>query len=209
MKSRAHIRYKNAEGKLVPGTTTVTGLLAKPQLIVWANRLGLNGIDSTRFVDDKADIGTLAHQLITDRLLGSKTDTDDYSKKQIDAAENAVISYYEWEKNHEIEPIIIEQPLVSEKYQYGGTPDIYAVVDKEFELLDLKTGGGIYEEMVIQLAAYKHLHEEQGHTIKRTRIIRIGRDEDEGFEIRTYTDLEKYWQIFEHLLAVYYLRKKK
>ena len=47
MKSKAHQRYKLADGTQVPGVTTITGQLNKPALIIWANRLGLQGIDST------------------------------------------------------------------------------------------------------------------------------------------------------------------
>ena len=36
-KSKVHTRYKTKDGKAIPGTTTIVGLLAKPQLIVWAN----------------------------------------------------------------------------------------------------------------------------------------------------------------------------
>ena len=61
--SKAHIRYKLKDGTVVPGATTITGLLNKPFLITWANRLGLEGIDSTKYRDAAADIGTLAHQI--------------------------------------------------------------------------------------------------------------------------------------------------
>ncbi len=44
-RSKVHTRYKLKNGLLVPGVTTVTGVLDKPALIIWANRLGLQGID--------------------------------------------------------------------------------------------------------------------------------------------------------------------
>ena len=55
-KNRAHTIYKNEEGKRLPGVTTIVGLLDKPQLRVWANRIGLDGIDLNSYMDDLANI---------------------------------------------------------------------------------------------------------------------------------------------------------
>ena len=95
MRSKAHIRYRLADKTIVPGVTTVLNLLSKPALVPWANKMGLQGIDTSKYVDDKADIGTLAHAIITDKLTGKETDTSDYSKNQIDLAENSCLSFWE------------------------------------------------------------------------------------------------------------------
>lgn len=58
--SKAHVKYRTKDKVLVPGVTTITNLLNKPYLIKWANDLGLEGIDSTKYRDEAADIGTLA-----------------------------------------------------------------------------------------------------------------------------------------------------
>jgi len=50
-KTKAHTRYYLADGTLVPGSTTVCGVLNKPALVRWANQLGLQGIDSTKYTD--------------------------------------------------------------------------------------------------------------------------------------------------------------
>src|SRR4030042_6490702 len=117
MKTNAHQRYKLKSGELVPGVTTVTNQLNKPALIIWANRLGLQGIDSNKFRDDKADIGTLAHEMILAHLSKRESETEDYSKNQIDAAENSFLSYLEWEKQHVIVPHLTEHQAVSETYK--------------------------------------------------------------------------------------------
>ena len=44
-KTAAHIRYKTTDGTIVPGVTTILGILNKPALVRWANQLGLRGID--------------------------------------------------------------------------------------------------------------------------------------------------------------------
>lgn len=54
--TKAHTRYYLSDGTLVPGATTVTGLLNKPALVKWANNLGLQGIDSSKYVDKAARV---------------------------------------------------------------------------------------------------------------------------------------------------------
>jgi hypothetical protein len=211
-KTKAHIRYKVNDGAIVPGVTTVLGLLAKPALVPWANKLGLQGIDTNKYVDDKAAIGTLAHAMITDHLSGTKTDFSDYSANQINLSENSVLSFWEWEKAHRIEEVFfVERPLVSEIHRFGGTLDIYAKVNGQREIIDIKTGSGIWPEHVYQVATLKVLLEENGYPVDGTRIVNIPRAEDESFLEKTVSEKENEtgWQIFQHLLQVYQLRKIK
>ncbi len=211
MKTKAHKRYKSLiTGEPFVGVTTVCDLHSKPALIVWANRLGLQGIDSTKFKDDKADIGTLAHAMITDYLTGKKTDTSDFTANQISLAENAVLSFFNWEKQHKLEVIAVEMDLVSEQFKYGGCCDIYAKVDGVLELLDLKTGSGIYPEHFTQVGGgYKHLLIENEKPVERVRILNIPRAENENFiEATMPENCDLHWQIFYHLLQVYYCEKE-
>lgn len=206
--SKAHTVYKLADGKTrVPGTTTITGLLNKPYLIKWANNLGLEGIDSSTYTDEAAKTGTLAHAMVQAHLQHEELDMNQFSKVQIDLAENALISFFEWKSRHEIEVVECEVPMVSEQLRYGGTIDCYCILDGVPTLLDFKTGKAIYEEYFVQLAAYRNLLEERGCPVERTQILRIGRDETEGFEERHVTDTSKYFEIFKNLLNVYYLKK--
>ena len=216
-KTKAHIQYrstvkfqKNNKGVRFPGVTTIVGILAKPALIKWANNLGLKGIDSTKYVDDKADIGTLGHAMITNQLQDEGTDTSDYSQQQIGQAENCALSYFKWEEEHKIDPIIIEEPMVSEEHCIGGTMDIYAEVDGVKELIDLKTGNGIWPEHHIQVAAYKAILEENGHKVERVRILNIPRSETENFQqvVLSEAVLNLNWEIFYHLLRIYQIRKE-
>jgi len=207
-KTKAHTIYKTEDGKRVPGVTTFTGILAKPALIKWANNLGLQGIDSTKYVDTLADIGTLAHKLVECDLLNSEPDISEYSEKEIDLAENALISYYEWKRDKEIEVIFVEEPLVSEKYRFGGTCDIYAKVNGVKTLIDLKTSKAIYSEMTTQVSAYRHLLIENGKRVDSTSILRIGREESEGFEYHKCVNLDLHFDKFLHCLEIYNLNKR-
>ena len=215
--SKAHIRYKTADGKVVPGATTITGLLNKPWLVRWANKLGLEGIDSSKYTDEAAATGTLAHAMIQADLEGTEIDREQFSPLQVSLAENAVLSWFEWKKQHEIKPLLCEQPFVVDTLDnpfiddmpgYGGTVDCYCMLDGIPTLLDFKTSKSIYPEYFVQLAAYKHLLQAHGNPVEQVRILRVGRDETEGFEERSIADTKWYWIIFKCLLMIYYAMKK-
>jgi len=206
--TKAHTVYKTTDGQRVPGATTITNLLNKPYLIKWANNLGLEGIDSDKYRDAAAEIGTLAHAMIQCHLTGEELDESNYSPVDIDHASNAVIKYFDWEEQHEVKPIFCEMPLVSDTDRYGGTVDCYCELDGVPTLLDFKTGKAIYDEYFVQLAAYKELLVQHGYPVDQCRILRVGRDEIEGFEERSVVDTRKYFRIFKDLLDVYYLKKE-
>jgi len=142
-------------------------------------------------------------------LINKKPDVSEYSKDDIDKAENCILSFFEWEKEHPILPILVEKPLVSEAFQFGGTLDLLAKTNGSLILIDFKTGKAIYKEMGYQLAAYRQLALENGHKISKAKILRIGRDEDEGFEEREYTNLDVQWEIFKACLTIYDTQKKE
>ena len=202
--------YKDNDGIRLPGVTTITGDLGwNTQILVnWANRLGLKGINSTTYVDDKADIGTLGHQLVLDHFRKIDTDTSDYTANQIDLAENCLMSYWAWERGKEIKPIIMEQPLVSELLKFGGTPDMYAEIDGRKTLLDLKTGKGVYDEYKIQVAGgYLLLLEEHGYLVEDIVILNIPRAEDEAFIAQPIHKWDVCKKIFLNCLNNYNLKK--
>lgn len=211
MKTKAHTRYRNANNKVIPGTTTITGQLDKPHLVKWANDLGLLGIDSSKFRDDKAEIGTLAHAMIMHYLLGTTCDTSDYSANQINQAENSCLSFYEWLKYHKIEPVAIETQFISEKYQYGGTVDLLCYCDGVLTLIDFKTGSGIYEEHWYQVAGYLILVKEHRYDPLKVMILNIPRNEDESFDCQTRSasDISNSTSVFLTLRTLYTLRKNK
>lgn len=210
-KTKAHIRYKLESGEIVPGCTTVLGLLAKPALIKWANNLGLEGIDVTKYVDHKAEIGTLAHAMGTNHLIGEQTDLSEYSPEVVDLAENCLFSFWEWEDRNRIEKVHwVEKPLVSERHKFGGTADIYCDIGGAKTLIDLKTGRGIYPEHIYQLAALSELLIENGCPVDVCRVVNIPRTEDEGFAEHILSEKERQigWEIFLHLLGVYQLQRR-
>ena len=207
-KHKSHTRYRLKDNSIRPGVTTITGILNKPALVKWANNLGLQGVDSSKYVDDKAAIGSCAHYIIEQYLKNEKPDLADYTPNQIDLAENSVLKFYEWEKNQDFRIIKPELKLISEKHRFGGQCDIYCVLNGKNTLIDLKTSKGIFPEMYTQVSAYQQLLIENGYPCEDVRILRIGRDESEGFDDRKVPLLDLHWERFLHCLAIYNINKK-
>lgn len=185
--ARQHTIYKLADGKRVPGCTTITGVMDKPALKKWANRLGLQGIEVEKYVDELAVIGTLAHYMIECHCRKVTPDLGDYTPNQISIAENSYIKWMYWKDSVRFEPLHNELALVSEAHRFGGTLDIIGTVNGKLTLVDIKTCKGIYGEHKTQVAGgYGILADENqkaiGGKIEDIVICRVGRNDEEGFE---------------------------
>ena len=207
---KAHQRYRTADGKIVPGVTTVLSVINKPALVPWANNLGLQGISVKDYVDKLAKIGTLAHYFVECDLRGDEPDLDAYSPEEIRIAETCLIKYWDWKAENDPKPILIEEQLVSSKWGFGGTIDLFCEIRGVKWLVDLKTGKAIYPEQITQLSAYAALLKENGYKAEKVQILRIGRSEDEGFEPqeKTLAQLVPHWKIFKSCLDIYNLQKE-
>lgn len=198
-------RYKLADGTRVPSVTQVLQVVAKPALIQWANRMGLQGIDSDAYRDEKAVIGTTAHAMVEHYFRGVVADIPEELREP---ALPGFRNFLRWRNDHEVEPILIEQSLVSEKHRYGGTVDLVAGIDGTTELIDLKFTKSIHRDQFFQLAAYAALLTENGQPVQRVRIVRLerepgGRRPFEERSLEVTGEIGPYWQTFKAALALW------
>ena len=205
--AEVHTVYRKKDGIRVPSVTTYLGVLGKPALIHWAWELGVQGLDYRKVRDQAGGTGTLVHYLILCQLKGQEPDLSYYAPQDLASAASPMNKFNEWLKGKTLEPILLETPLVSELYGFGGTPDYYGKVDGIFALLDFKTGKEVYQEAFYQVAAYANLLIEHNHPIQMVKIIRIGKSEDEGFEERATGNLENHWKVFLACQQIYELQK--
>jgi hypothetical protein len=188
-------------------------MVAKPGLIDWANRIGLDGIKREDYMDPLAAIGSAVHAAIKLDLSGLAADEafDVLLPKDKDIAQNCYLSFREWVKHKIIKPIALEQSLISESMKYGGTFDFLGYVDGDLELIDFKTGG-IWPESFIQLAAYDYLIVENGlipSPIVRFRVLSVPREPDETFDEKSKTSIAVDWERFTLYHRLYELNKKR
>jgi hypothetical protein len=180
------IPYKNSKGQKVKGTTTIIGdncSWGGRALQWWYWKQGYEGTDyKDIFKQTKADIGTCAHSLITDYHLQGKELPSEWpglTQDEFSQAKQALASFQKWQQGSRFEPYMMEINMVSEEYQYGLTPDIIGKFTDGLALVDLKTGGAIYDSHVIQMAGYFHgwheIHPNEPLT-EGIHIIRIGKE---------------------------------
>lgn len=204
-KTKAHQRYRTKDGKVVPGTTTVLGIIDKPQLLKWAWQCGMDGIDMNRVRDEAADIGTLAHFMVECHHNGVEADLSEFSAEQQDKATNAFLKFLEYWQASGFKMVRSEAQLVSELYRYGGTTDtIFKDPSGKLGIIDTKSNKAIYNNMWWQVAAYKHLVEENlGCPVERTIIVRIGKEESGDFEVSERALTARHWNVFRCALDLH------
>lgn len=208
-RAKAHQRYRLADGTIVPGVTTIVGLLNKPHLVNWANKMGLQGIDTTAYTSAAAGAGTCAHEMIQAMVGGTAVDFSKYTGEEIEAAQNAAEKFRAWLVNHDMQTHLIEEQLVSERHRVGGTIDWYGELDGKMTLVDIKTSGDIYEEHIIQVAAYAQMLKDEEYPIDCVRILRFSREDNDDHRDMHVSDrlLEVGLNIFLRLREVYDLKR--
>jgi len=222
--------YKLKDGTIVPGTTTICGLLDKGAGITnWAHKIAYEStkeliIESFNNPDrpvgelsipdyneikkwqtvlkEAGDIGTLVHEIVLTYLDTGQIPPSVNKEPIIKQCLEKFINWWGHEAANGVS-VIVEKPLVSEKLKFGGQLDIF-LPDKK-KLIDIKTSNGIYDSFWLQLAGYDILLRENGYKVDEYQILWLPKGE--GFACPIRTDLRKEKKIFKHLLEIHKLRK--
>ena len=204
--------YRNAKGKRLIGVTTPISMFGENGgLLYWANQKGQEcapncpcggkhigiSLADARVV---ADEGTCAHEMCECHLKGEPFDESKWSEEIRDKAENAYLNFLEWKKSVEMDVVALEPTLISEKHQYGGTPDWIAMINGTRCLGDFKTGS-VYPSVLMQLAGYKIAWEEMhpDQPLEGYHILQIPRgDQTQAFK-------HHYWECLPELAEEMFL----
>lgn len=202
--------YRNQAGVIVPSVTEVLETLAKPWLVKWAWKLGLEKIHYATYSSGLAEVGALVHQSCMGLLADGKLPAIEADPAIRSLADSSILKFLAWYERRKIKPILIETTLVSEKFQFGGRLDFFGLIDGIPTVLELKTSDNIHEEHCLQAAAYRRLVEESsGHQPAEIRILSLPRTDKEAFEEISKRDTTREWMIFWHLLQIHKLRKRE
>jgi hypothetical protein len=200
--------YYTAAGKRVPGVTTILGRF-KPAdgLIWWAWNEGREGRDYRETRDAAADAGTeihaLAHRFVHDPTAAFEPELATLSEP----VRRGFEAFERWWRGCRFVRVAgAEIPLVSERYEFGGTLDLLVYDEKRrLHLVDYKAANDVYPEALCQVAAYENLwlehHPDQPVNGER-HIIRFSKEFGD-FVHRSYTELELGWQQFLLFRAAY------
>jgi hypothetical protein len=214
--ARPTFGYKNKAGMRVPGTTTIIGRFKDSGgLMFWAFEQGkaaergeINKLYDRR--DEAAEAGTLAHEMVEASIRHQPApDTSKYSPEVVKQAVQGFKNYCRWKDTTKMDIVEQETPLVSEEYQFGGTPDAI-MVKGELALGDWKTSNGVYPDYLIQLAAYKQLWEENHPDRPITGGFHLCRfsKEHADFAHHFWSELDDAWEQFKLFRVAYDIDKK-
>lgn len=146
-------------GDVVPGVTTVIGVINRPFLAQWRGRVGNEEAD--RISHLAMDYGTKVHghcQAWLEAHAQGWVYTA-YSGEYSPAVRDAVGAFIEWATTHLEVVHHVERPVLYDSHgmRYGGTPDlICSLRDGRSGVVDFKTSKQIDRLYGLQLSAYRH-----------------------------------------------------
>lgn len=147
--------YKLLSGAKVPGVTTVNKNIgwSTENLIRWANRQGLAGIDVRSHQGQAAaNIGTLVHAVIEAEVLGVPAPEvpEEYQAR----VSCGLDTFKEWREQTRLEIIGTEISGVDEEDQAGWCLDALVAFEDRISVIDYKSGKGPFPEHFLQLSTY-------------------------------------------------------
>lgn len=97
-------------------------------------------------------------------------------------------AFYSWVDKNKPKILYQEKTVISKKYGYGGTLDKFAKIQGKRDVIDFKTNkeGNIYDEVGLQLSAYKQGLIEAGEKVDGMRAVALA--EDGSFAEKTFED---------------------
>lgn len=181
-------------------------------MIWWAWNEGKEGRDFRDTKQAAAEAGTIAHELVEAHLRGREPEIPlNVPDGVLLKARGAFESYIAWEKQTGIRPVPCEEPMVSEVYRFGGTPDaLFQMPDGTLAMGDWKSSNAIYADYLIQLAAYKYLWDENHPENPITGGFHICRfaKEHGDFAHHYFPNLDEAWEQFVLFLRAYEIDKQ-
>jgi len=143
------------------------------------------------------EIGSQAHAWIEWHLRRETGETVGPEPALSEAAMRAAVAFFDWRDTVHFRPLYVEQRIFSERFRYAGTADVVAnmTINGEFHTVvcDWKTSKGIYDEYILQNAAYSEALREMNFEPTPTAglILRLPKSEaDPSFEARFVSEQE-------------------
>lgn len=160
------------DGQKVPGVTTIlSDGLAKPALISWAARTvagyAIDNWDDLAEMKPSERLKVLEKAHYADRDAAGKRGTEVHRLadrltrgEEVDVPEELaghVESYVKFLDDFDVDPVLVEAPVVSYRWKYAGTMDLGARLrGLGLGALDVKTArSGVFPDNALQLAGYR------------------------------------------------------
>jgi len=213
-------------GKTVYGVTSITNIIAKPQLIYWAvgetvrflqgvlkagksyDEMQIKSIldqasqQHCKSKGEAADMGTMIHDWISSFLKAGLAKKPLPTLPVNEEMRNIVRAFLGWAKEKKVKFISTERKVYSKRYNYAGTLDAEAMIDGKLAVVDFKTGNAIYPEYCLQAVAYLNAlkEEEKKRYAGGAYIVRFSKEDKQKnicpFEVMKVGSLKVHLEAF-------------
>lgn len=134
------------DGAWYPRVTSIMSIKAKPALYrYYAQMPGIRAADEAK--ERSAEEGSRVHDAAEAILMGYAPVLDEITRPAVEALT-------EFLRNTHLQPLMIEERLVSRRHRYAGTVDLVAEVNGVIGVVDIKTSKAVYRDYGLQTAAY-------------------------------------------------------
>jgi hypothetical protein len=208
--------YKLPNGDRVPGTTTIIKRFQESGgLMVWAFNQGRDGAETLyEQREEAAEVGKVAHAMVEQHVKGlTFADTlQDFSAiptPLMGKAQKAFNAFKTWERQTSLKIVATEESMTCGCHRFGGTLDAIGQIDNQLCLIDFKTSNAIYQDMLYQLAAYRHLWEINHPDLLLTggfHLIRFSKTAGD-FAHHFFDELDEAWRGFELMRPLFDIDK--
>jgi hypothetical protein len=221
------------DGVEVPSVTTILGVLAKPALPWWGMQTGVDGLcalhrqgvpipwddpeGATKLLiehrltvnhvrDNAASRGTGVHDALeawaTSGRVPKLSEFPSEERGYVTALAKALIHL-------DPTPGATEVMVGSTEHGFAGRYDLRCFIDGRHVRLDLKTGKRVYDEALLQLAAYELAAVEMGeHPSDQRLVLRL--DREGGFEVvESHATQDMFLGVLRAYQAVQALKKSR
>jgi len=188
--------------------TQVLGVISKPQLQYWFGNQIYWAMVANPSLDEKEAMaspyqtskqamarGTTVHTIVEawrniGDVKGLESSFAGYAK-----------AFDKWRQDYNPKPLEHERTVVSSIYGYAGTLDLLAEINGIKCLIDVKTNkdANLYDEVQLQLSAYKQGLEEAGESVERMYALALGENGDYNFkqfepDLDTFLSAKRLWE---------------
>lgn len=204
-----HQRYYLSDGRQVSGASSIAKMGDSYEGIIhWAWKLGIQGEDYRKVRDKAADAGAIGHFMVDCYLKEAEPDLREFTDEEIESAMPIFDKFIDFWGKEGLTILGVEEQLIHEELEYGGTLDLRAKDEDELMvLIDWKSSKQVYNSHKWQLGGYELLsnYNYPDQPIQRRAIIRTGRDADDVFHAHWIPQekAEKYMRVFTKQVALY------
>lgn len=192
------------DGEPADGVTTVIkkSMPPSPGLLRWMISQGVKEHKEQKKLKRAGDIGTIVHDYAYNIRMKREYDMAPvYAHPERETILNCFAQVLDFSNAHTDEEIVLAEAIVgSPTHGFAGTLDELYRKDGKLILRDYKTSSGIYEDMFIQMGAYRiGLKEWYGIEIDGAEIVRFGKEDDKA-DVELITDPEQLAHFSEQYL---------